>query len=510
MDIFRATFTRAAEYLPYLIGALVVLVIGWLVAWLIGGLVRRGLERTGAGRRLTDLVRSDRHYPVEHWIGRGVFWVLMLFVLVGALSILQPVGLSQSVRNVVDPIVGYLPRLVGATLLLIGVWVLASVLRIVTTRALAGVDRRLAARGLGGTTTTDPAHTGRPLSRSLGQAVFWLTFLLFLPAMLDVLAMEGVVAPVRGMLAKILDFLPNVVIAGLILAVGWFLAGLLRQIVVNVLAAIGTDSFAQRAGLDRALGQQSLARLTGMVVYVLVLIPVVIASLGALQLQAITGPAQTMLTGLLAAVPALFAAALLLALAGVVGRLLGRLTSRVLTAANADRLAERVGWERTTFRQTPSQVAGVLVFAAVMLVAVVAAFRLLGLSELAALTTSLVYLLGRIVLGLALFALGVALANVVGRVIESRTTTNQRRWSLLGRSAVLVLAGAIALQTMGLANAIVALAFGLSFGAVAVAAAIAFGLGGRDLAHRKLEEWDERWREPASSTRQREREEIKR
>jgi ABC-type Fe3+ transport system permease subunit len=52
----------------------------------------------------------------------------------------------------------------------------------------------------------------------------------------------------------------------------------------------------------------------------------------------------------------------------------------------------------------------------------------------------------------------------------------------------------MALRQMGLADEIITLAFGLTLGAVAVAAAIAFGLGGRDLAGRKLQEWEENLR----------------
>ena len=55
--------------------------------------------------------------------------------------------------------------------------------------------------------------------------------------------------------------------------------------------------------------------------------------------------------------------------------------------------------------------------------------------------------------------------------------------------AVLVLATAMALRQMGLANEIITMAFALIVGSAAVAAAIAFGIGGREVAKHKLEEW---------------------
>jgi hypothetical protein len=55
--------------------------------------------------------------------------------------------------------------------------------------------------------------------------------------------------------------------------------------------------------------------------------------------------------------------------------------------------------------------------------------------------------------------------------------------------AIWVLAGAMALNQMGLGSEIVNLAFGLTLGGVAIAVALAFGLGGRELAAQELESW---------------------
>ena len=55
---------------------------------------------------------------------------------------------------------------------------------------------------------------------------------------------------------------------------------------------------------------------------------------------------------------------------------------------------------------------------------------------------------------------------------------------------MLFFAGVAALTTAGIGGAAALLAFGIVLGAFAVAFAIAFGLGGRNLAERKLEEWD--------------------
>ena len=55
---------------------------------------------------------------------------------------------------------------------------------------------------------------------------------------------------------------------------------------------------------------------------------------------------------------------------------------------------------------------------------------------------------------------------------------------------MLFFAGVAAMTTAGIGGSAALLAFGLVLGAFAAAFAIAFGLGGRNFAERKLEEWD--------------------
>jgi hypothetical protein len=382
--------------------------------------------------------------------------------------------------------VTYLPRLLAAALLLVAAWIIGTVLRAVVGKGTAKLD----AKFRHGRPAGEP---GAPLTtKPIADAVFWLVFLLFLPAILDALGMQGVVGPVRDMTGKALTFLPNLFVAALILLVGWFLAGLLRRIVASLLAAAGLDRLSQRAGVDQALGSATLSQFVAWIVYVLVLIPVAIAALDALQLGAITQPAGAMLDRLLAAVPAIFAAFLVMVIAYVVGRLVSAVVARLLAGLRFDALPEKLGLGTQEEREwSPSEIAGYIALVGILLFAAVSALELLGFAELGGLVSGLLVLASRILFGLVLFGFGAYVAGAAARVIRSRETPNADTWACIAQGAILVLAGAIALRHMGLANEIIVLAFGLSFGALAVAAAIAFGWGGRDLARRKLEEWDE-------------------
>ena len=66
------------------------------------------------------------------------------------------------------------------------------------------------------------------MSDVLGNVLYWLIYLLFLPAILGALELKGLLDPVQDMVNEILAMLPNVVAAGIIGVVGWFVAKILK------------------------------------------------------------------------------------------------------------------------------------------------------------------------------------------------------------------------------------------------------------------------------------------
>jgi hypothetical protein len=293
------------------------------------------------------------------------------------------------------------------------------------------------------------------------------------------------------MLDKALGFLPNIFAAGLILVIGWFVARIVQRVISNLLAAVGADRLSERVGLSKVLGKQQLSSVIGLVVYVLILIPVLVAALNALALDAITQPATNMLDNILAAFPAIFAAALLLGIAYVVGRVVSGLIDNLLAGVGFNTILSKIGLgkEPAEGQRTPSQIVGYLVVVAIMLFSSIEALRLLGFGSVAEMVVNFTSFAGQVLLGLVIFAIGLYLANLTSETIKASGATHAKALSLAARISILALAGAMALRQMGLANEIINMAFGLLLGAVAVAAALAFGLGGRETAARELEAW---------------------
>lgn len=489
-ETIRDIITQIGSYLPTLLGALAILFIGWLVALLIAAIVRGVLRRTTLDNRLASWFvgeEAGKAIPVEKWTAKGVYYLVMLFVLVAFFQILGLSLVTEPINRFLTQVLEFAPRLLGAALLLLIAWAVASIVKLILSRVLgaAKLDERLGSGA--GLEEEQQISVTKPLT----EAVYWLIFLLFLPMVLGTLELQGLLEPVQGMLNKVLGFLPNIFTAGLILAVGWFVARLVQRIVTNLSAAVGANQLSENVGLAPALGGQPLSRILGLIVYMLILIPVLIAALNALALDAITQPASNMLDKILAAIPALFGAALLVAIAYVVGHVAGSLITNVLTVTGFNTVLSKLGLGKETAegKQTPSAIVGNLVWVVIVFFGTIEAARLLGFLALSDLLTQFVVFASHVGLGLVIFALGLYLASLASKTVLASGVIQASLLALVARIAILVLAGSMALRQVGVANEIIILAFGLVLGGITLALALAIGLGGREIAARQLEEW---------------------
>jgi hypothetical protein len=136
--------------------------------------------------------------------------------------------LVDSFRDMAQRLGAVAPRLLAAlTLVLLG-WAVATLARRLTARVLAAgdLDARCARWGLSATL----ARTGvrRSPSELVARVVFWI--LLVVALLMAVEALE--VPATTGLAAAAVRFLPNLVVAALVLLVGWLLAQFLAQAVL--------------------------------------------------------------------------------------------------------------------------------------------------------------------------------------------------------------------------------------------------------------------------------------
>lgn len=469
--------------LTNLILALLILIIGYVIARLIAGVIRRLLRRTNLDNRLADALSPPderRDVQVEDTIGKIVFWLLFLFVLLAFFQQLGMSGLAAPLQAFLNDLTAiYLPRLFAAGLLLLLAWLVATALRWLVSKGLGWLklDERMSKYGA--------LEEGEQVSFSetLAIAVYWFVFLLFLPAVLNALGISAIAEPINNLVIVFFDYIPNVLSAALIFAIGFFVARIIRNIIVNLLVALGADKFGERLGLS---AERTLSDIVGTIIYIIILIVTIIASLDALNIAAISDPVGEMLSTMINVIPNLIGAALILVIAYFVARLVANLVRDLLATIGFDSLPEKLGlkWSPTT---SPSQWVGYLVILAIILFAATTAAEMLGSAFLVNALDVFITFFWRVVLAVVFFAIGLYFANLAYRAI---VTTGVNQANFMGRMAqiaIIIFAAAIALREVGVASDIINLAFGIALGAIGLAVALSFGLGTRAIAERETD-----------------------
>ncbi|WP_114203633.1 mechanosensitive ion channel [Janibacter anophelis] len=262
--------------------ALAILVVTWIVAMVVKSLFTKlsnkipALQRAGAdGTSIGSTIGS---------VGSLIVWML------GLVAILQVLGLSQvltPIQGMVDGVLGFLPNLIGAGIVFFVGAMLAKVVRQLVQTALTALpfDKWLKTAGskassLPGAPATasagpPPPPPGQPaapqahgqpqppagygavpggqsarssIPKTLATVVYALIMIVVTIAALQILGIESISRPAEQMLQSIFDAVPLIVAAGLMLALGIFIARFAGDIIEQILDGVGVDR--QLAQLD--------------------------------------------------------------------------------------------------------------------------------------------------------------------------------------------------------------------------------------------------------------------
>ena len=141
----KAMLVRAATFIPTLIGILVILIVGWIIAAVLKNVVVKLLkviqfdtasEKSG----LSDVLRKGGiKNTLSELIGGLIYWVVMLLVFMAALNAL---GMTV-VASLLDKVILYIPNVIAAIFIIsLGIFFASVVGSIVMTACMnAGIKQ---------------------------------------------------------------------------------------------------------------------------------------------------------------------------------------------------------------------------------------------------------------------------------------------------------------------------------------------------------------------------------
>ncbi|HFI0578903.1 TPA: mechanosensitive ion channel [Streptococcus suis] len=386
------------------------------------------------------------------------------------------------------PLLSALPGVIRMLVLVIIAFALAGLLRKLT---LSGLNKIQFSQKLQEWGVIKPEDNGQSLIKTLGQLVYFLVILFFLPSILSGLNISSTVDPISSMFEKFFAFIPNMTAAGLILFVGTFFCKFIKGLLTGVLERLDIDAWYKKVTGQEKLpfDSKQIISVLSTVVYVLIFIPILTLALETLGITSISQPIVTILNQVIGILPHVLVALVLIAVGSFVAKLIGNLLENLLETAGINNYSKYLfAKEEANFEL--SAIITQVVRAIIIVFFFIQAIQVLNLQVFNAVGSALLAYLPSLISAIAIVILAIIASNLVANFLQK--VTDSPLVITIVRYLMIVFAVFMALDQLKFAQHIVQSTFTIVLGALAVAFALAFGLGGRDFAARQLEKLEKK------------------
>lgn len=387
----------------------------------------------------------------------------------------------------------FLPSIVKALVLFLIAWLVAVAIKKLVQKALLkmNVDEKLAR----GKRPSDPEY-GKEKVKNLAQVAYFLVFLLFLPSILDALAMDSVSAPISNMMNNLLAFIPRLIGAAIIGFIGYFIAKIIRDLTYMFLQTVNIDKWYNKITTKAGSGtidqskKNTLADVLSKVVFGLVLIPVVTLALETLNIRTLTEPIVIVLNKVMEMIPNVLVAIVLVVAGYYIASFVSKLLEELLSRMGINRV---FGFMNDSVKKDAltidiSKIIATIVKVLIILFITVESLGILKLDVLNTIGYGIIGYLPLVISGILIIGIGLLAGYFVESLINKYTKSPYT--AAIAKYIIIVFSVFMTLEQIKFASTIVNIAFLLVLGGLSVAFAVAFGVGGRDFAARQLAKFE--------------------
>jgi hypothetical protein len=143
------------EFVPGFVGALFVLIIGWLVAKMVSRAIRRLIAATGISERVS---RDGEGLKIEVIVSRFVYYLILFFVLVFVLNSLGYGAVLDPVKSMYDSLLAAVPNIIAAGFIGLVGYMIARIVASLAEMAGEALERLMARGGVTGVDVSRVLH----------------------------------------------------------------------------------------------------------------------------------------------------------------------------------------------------------------------------------------------------------------------------------------------------------------------------------------------------------------
>lgn len=267
------------EFLPATIGALLILIIGWFVAGLLKRLTTKLIKRT----KIDDKMKSDK-VALSKFIGKLVYFLVMIFVFMLALEKLGMQSVLDPVKNLLDGFLAFIPNIIGAGLVAYIGYMLATMVSELLGMSGDTIQKFLPKLGM---------SSGFDLVGILKKVVFIFIFIPLLISALNILNMDSISVPATSILTQFFDAIPKVLLATFILILFAVGGRFLSNTIKDILHKMNLKDITKKMHLDTMMGNANIPNVIGNIVYFFIIIIGLLTAIEKLEFEQLTNVLNT-------------------------------------------------------------------------------------------------------------------------------------------------------------------------------------------------------------------------
>lgn len=260
-DHIEAFVGQISSALPGVLGAVIVLVVGLMVAKVIRKLITRALEGVGLDERVNS--GGERKFHVVKLIAQLIYYVLVIYLLMIVLNMLGVGDVFQPLEAMLQDFATAIPKILVAGVIGFAGYILARLASEAVELLSESLNRLSTRLGFDATEFN--------LIKILKQIVFLFVFIPVCIIALDKLEMEVISGPATSMLQQFMDAIPNIIGAAIIIGVFYLIARFISPALRELLKNVGLDSVPEKVGINFLAGR-SLSAIVANVVFFFIMI----------------------------------------------------------------------------------------------------------------------------------------------------------------------------------------------------------------------------------------------
>ena len=387
-------------------------------------------------------------------------------------------------ENFLNRIVNAIPDFLCGILLIVVAFVVANLAKKLVVKVLNAVKAEKLLGKIGA-----KEEVAKSAIDFISKLVYFVVFLLFLPSALSKLGMSSVASPIIGMVDTFIEFIPKLIATGIIIVVGLFVATMVKDLLASALKAVKVDALQEKAGI-KANENTSFSSIIANVVYGVIVLVVITTGLDQLGINAISAPANNIVSSIFAVIPNVLAAIVIIAAGVFIAKLVAKLLESLLAGVGADSLVEKVTGNASK-KVALSKVISTVVKYVLVIIFLVQGINVLKLPVLSEIGAAVIGYLPAVLTAVIILAIGMFTANTAEAALVKKFP-NAKASALVVKVVIYVFVGFVCLSQLGVAIAVVEKTFVLVVAALCVAFAVAFGIGGRTFAANMLEKLEKK------------------